>query len=132
MSSPKGKILILDEDLQSRGETRVLLDAAGYDACICETASQCLSLIKNYQPDCLLLNLRVPAELEGKPFLPYVREQFPDLAIVAYTNTTEFSKHDLIKANVCFIVQKPFSLNLFLNTIERALNEQSPQLKRSA
>jgi len=132
MSNVKSKVLVLDEDRQSLGETRELLDAVGYEVRICQAANDILASLKDYRPDCLLLNLCVPAELEGKPLLLMIRENFPDLIIIAYANTIEFSKHDLLKADVRFIVQKSLPLNSFLNIFERALNEQSPQLKRSA
>ncbi len=131
MGNIRGKVLVLDEDRQSSGETRELLDAVGYEVCVCQSANEILTTLRTCQPGCLLINLCVPAEVEGKPLLLEIRECFPDLVIIAYTNTTEFNKHDLLKAGIRFIVQKSLPLNSFLNTFERALNEQPDQLKKT-
>ncbi len=123
MERSKKKIFILDDDSEFLKEIKTLLEETNYEVGTCQKPTESIFAIRNFKPDCLLLDLRMPI-WDGKTALAWIRRQFPALAIIVCTAITDFNEQELLRSGVLYIIQKPFATELLLNTIERIILEQ--------
>lgn len=71
--------------------------------------------------------------MDGEAFMPWLRRQFPDLAVIICVGKEEIEKGPFLSLGVRYFVQKPFTIELICNTIERAISDQAvTSVKRSA
>ncbi len=121
----------MDDDILFLEETKKVLEEADYEVAICERPTESLLAMRKYEPDCLILDLKMPL-LDGRTFLPWVRRQFPDLAVVVCTGLTDFKKHELFRLGVRYFIQKPFTAEFLLSIIDCAITEQTSLQDRKA
>jgi DNA-binding NtrC family response regulator len=129
MEQSKKKIFLVDDDTSFLEETKKMLEEGGYEVAVCNRPAESIFHIRKYKPDCVILDLRMP-NFEGQALLPWIRCQFPDLTIVVCTGTTHYDKTEFPKFNVEHLIEKPFTNELFFNTIEAAI--QGNRTKRAA
>ena len=121
MEQSKKTILLVDDDISFLDETKKMLEEASYKVGVCSRPAESIFYIRKYKPDCVILDLRMPA-FEGQALLPWIRRQFPDLRIVICTGLTDYERDQFPKFNVEHIIAKPFTHELFFKTIEAAIN----------
>ncbi len=129
MNPSKQKIFILDDEINFIEDTKRLLEEASYTVAGCAKPAESLRAMKKFQPDCLILDLRMPL-FDGQTFLPWIRRQFPNLAVVVCTGMAEFDKQPLTRLGVRCYLMKPFTAEVLFDTIDRAILEQSLSLKQ--
>ena len=56
----KRKIFILDDDEHFLADTKLLLEEAGYEVFTCSKSTQALRALRDFKPDCLILDIRMP------------------------------------------------------------------------
>ena len=132
MGKNRKKIFLLDDDASFLSETKTSLEELGYEVSTCDKVLESIIAIRECNPDCLVLDLKMP-HLDGEAFMPWVRRQFPDLAVIICTAKGEIEKEPFLKLGVRYFIQKPFAMDLFCNVIEKAITEQPVgSAKRSA
>ena len=81
----KAKLLMIDdEEVFLKGYRTVL--GSEYDVATALQISEGLKLIEQFQPDVLLLDIRLKTEKEGLQVLPEIKKRFPDLSVIIVTN----------------------------------------------
>ncbi len=83
-TKPRQTILVVDDDHDFATAMAESLEIYGYTAKTANTAEEALSIATTYQPDGLLLDLRL-GERNGLELLPALRRLFPDLVCIIVT-----------------------------------------------
>ncbi len=129
MNPSKQRIFILDDEENFLEDTKRVLEEVSYEVATCVKPAESLRAMKAFQPDCLILDLRMPL-LDGQTFLPWIRRQFPTLAVVVCTGMTEFDKPPLERFGVRHYLMKPFTAEVLFETIDYAIRDQALSVKR--
>lgn len=118
----KGKILIVDDSALARRNTRLILEAEGYEVA---EAHDGLSALERYfvdKPDVVVLDL-VMKGMYGLDVLEKLREMDPQVRVVVVSADIQSSSHDLVQqAGGKAFVNKPFHRTELLDAVTTALS----------
>ena len=122
---PSGhRALVIDDDERVLNVCQDLLSRHGFAVTACPDSTQALPLLKSSAFEVVLLDIRMPG-LEGTDLLPLIKKVYPELPVIlvsAYCDEANASYYHALGA--FDIVQKPFSHELLLDTIARAVERQ--------
>jgi DNA-binding NtrC family response regulator len=135
-STPKARILVVDDEADIRESLETLLLMEGYAVETAENATEGLRAIESRQYDLVLLDLMMP-DRSGMDVLRDVRErdrETPIFMITAYGSTQVAV--DALKAGATDYFQKPWENDKLLLEIERTISGwrlavENTQLKRA-
>jgi two-component system KDP operon response regulator KdpE len=124
------KILVIEDDLQTRRFLKSNLAHRGWNVSESETGKTGLTLLKNDAPDLLILDLGLP-DIDGISVIKRLR-QFSDLPILVLSaRSLEQSKIEALDAGADDYLTKPFGigelnsrLQALLRRINKTLNHQ--------
>ena len=121
---PKGRILVIDDEIGIRKGCRRVLEPAGY---IVETAAsfrEGLNKISKEQFDLVLLDVMMP-DGRGVDLLGPIHEQDPETVAVVITGyaTVEMAV-ETIKRGAYDFISKPFTTDLLAMTVNRGLEKR--------
>jgi DNA-binding NtrC family response regulator len=85
MSSPQGRILIVDDEAGIRELLSRLVQQEGYESQEAADGEEALAVIRRASPDVMLLDIRLPG-LDGMEVLQQARKLDPDLPVVMITS----------------------------------------------
>jgi CheY-like chemotaxis protein len=88
LNTPKGRILIVDDDPSIRSTVSMLLAARGYDVVAAEDGFDALLQMKTHVPELIISDLNMP-QMSGFEFLSVVRRRFPQVLVVAMSGAFE-------------------------------------------
>src|SRR6185437_8095735 len=88
LNTPKGRILIVDDDPSIRATVSMLLAARGYDVKAAENGFDALLQIKTHMPELIISDLNMP-QMSGFEFLSVIRRRFPQVLVVAMSGAFE-------------------------------------------
>ena len=118
------KILVIDDDEKLLKITEELLKRNGHAVTICPDSTQAVPLLKANAFEAVLLDIRMPG-FEGTDLLPLIKKIHPDLPVIlvsAYCDKANAGYYNSLGAFE--IIGKPFSHELLVDTVARALNQQ--------
>ena len=124
MSTPKSKILIIDDEVQIRRLLRITLEAAGYAVSEAETGRQGLSEAAGSPPDAVVLDLGLP-DMGGLDVLRQLREWTKVPVLVLTVLAAEGDKVAALDAGADDYLTKPFGA-AELSARLRAILRRSP------
>src|SRR5579864_5562123 len=84
----KGSVLVVDDELNIRQTTAMLLTASGYDVVTADNGFDALLQLKRKTPDVIISDLNMP-KMSGFEFLSVVRRRFPEVPVVAVSGAYE-------------------------------------------
>jgi FixJ family two-component response regulator len=119
MGGPK-KVFILDDDTNFLKETAALLSESGYEVETCQQPTHSFTRIKLFEPDCLLLDVRMPL-FDGRAMLPWLRRQWPLLPIVMITGINDLSLNEFVRQGIFCVLEKPFTSHILIQAIEHSI-----------
>ena len=120
----KRRVLVIDDDKKVLRVCEELLTRRDYAVTTCRDSTQAIPLVKRQAFDIVLLDIRMPG-FEGTDLLPLLKKIHPDLPVIlvsAYCDKAELSRYHALGAFDA--ISKPFSHELLLETIARALTRQ--------
>jgi two-component system, OmpR family, response regulator MprA len=82
LNPSRHQVLIVDDDAGVRDSLALLLKASGYEVSTATNGVEALVLLKSGLPAVVLSDLNMP-EMSGYELLSRVRQQFPQLSLVA-------------------------------------------------
>jgi two-component system KDP operon response regulator KdpE len=119
------KILVIEDDLQTRRFLKSNLAHRGWNVTESETGKTGLTLLKNDEPDLLILDLGLP-DMDGISIIKRLR-QFSDLPVLVLSaRSLEQSKIEALDAGADDYLTKPFGigeLNSRLQALLRRINK---------
>ncbi len=87
---PEGKVYVIDDDPAMRDSLQFLLDSAGFDVTLFETAQRFLDVLIDLPFGCVLSDVRMPG-IDGIELLKRLRAQRKSLPIVIMTGHGDVS-----------------------------------------
>src|SRR6185437_3814412 len=120
--TPKGEILIIDDEPNLRRMVSALLVAEGYTTRDASSGTAGATLAQEREPDAVLLDLMMPGELDGMATLTRLREQLPDVPVVMMSGRAGLA--DAVKATklgAFHFLEKPLTPESVLLTLRSAL-----------
>src|SRR6266566_4266509 len=118
----KGKcILIVDDEPPIQRILRRNLIMSGYDVLIAENGEQAIELVRDQQPDLILLDLWLPGEIDGMSVCEQVRQLTQVPIIVVSARSDEKQKVQALDQGADDYLTKPFNNDELLARVRACL-----------
>lgn len=118
------RALVIDDDRKLLQVYEELLTGRGFAITTCAESPQALSRLKAQAYDVVLLDIRMPG-IEGSDLLPLIKRLRPELPVIIVSAYCDEANRGYYHALGAFeVVGKPFSHELLLDTIDRAIARQ--------
>lgn len=119
----KGKVLVVDDEKGIREAIRGILEEEGYRVVLADSIKAMKEKVDKEHFHCVLLDLWLP-DGNGLEYIPYLREKLPSSAVVVITGHGK-TEHAVraVKDGAYDFLEKPFSMERLLLTLERAIRE---------
>jgi two-component system cell cycle response regulator DivK len=116
-------ILVVDDNLDNRDLTRILLECEGYEVRLAEDAAQALGMFETYRPKLILMDVQMPG-MDGLELTRRLRQKpvLQDVIIVAlsaYAMAAE--KANALAAGCDGYITKPINTRTFAGTVAQYL-----------
>jgi DNA-binding NtrC family response regulator len=124
MSKSKGRILIVDDEVELAETIRDLLQFKGYEAEIASNGIDAQSCLDQNKFDLVISDINMP-KMDGMQLLSLINQNYDRIPVVFLSG---FSTYDVkaAKANgACGFVSKPIKLNDLLAVVEQNLRRDS-------
>lgn len=128
----KGRILIVEDNMDNYELVRFILERAGYDVFLAVNGRDGVDAARFQKPDLILMDLGMP-EMDGWNAAQKLKadestRSIPLYALTAHTLPTERKR--AIQAGCDGYVSKPIHVDTFLNVIDSALSNR--RVRKSA
>lgn len=120
MTTPRPRILLVDDEVTIQRSLSPLLRSRGYDVDVAGTAAAALALCADRMPDLIVLDLGLP-DLEGTEVARRIRTTSPVPIIVLSARSMEADKVTALDLGADDYVTKPFGPEELLARIRVAL-----------
>ena len=118
------KILIVDDEFNSRTPLAQLFQEDGYSADTAENGKTALETLKSTPFDILITDIRMPV-MDGIELFHRAKEIYPHMPVILFTayGTIEAAVKSL-KEGVFHYLEKPVNFDLLNHTVQQALEIQ--------
>ena len=118
-----GRVLVVDDEVQVASVLRDALVDFGYEVRIAITGQEALSVVSEYQPAVVLLDLRLP-DLPGQSVLQAFRRDAPNVPIIVVTGNRDAEVAGaLLQSGAFDYLAKPFQLAILEQVVTAAVLE---------
>jgi two-component system response regulator MprA len=119
--APKRRVLVVDDEEGFRDGLADLLNMEGYAVSVARNAVEAVSMLPDFRPDVILLDLRMPL-LDGESFLRGIRglPASQDVPVVLISAKEEL-RAIATRYGVAGYLSKPFEAPQLLSLLERVL-----------
>ena len=125
----KERILFVDDDQSGRELGRYNLSEAGYEVDLAVDGQQALELFKEGEHALVVTDMRMPG-LSGMELLEQIKERVPDVPVVVITaHGNVETAVQAMKAGAYDFIEKPFSRDVLLLVVRRALEHRRLKLE---
>jgi CheY-like chemotaxis protein len=129
----KARIFVVEDENIVAEDLRERLEKNGYEVVgLADSGKAAIDQVKELQPDLLLMDVRVKGELNGIETAIVIQSFFEEpLPIVFLTGFSEKSFPYLKVLDDYIYINKPYSEDILLRSIERALTQKQSGSKNS-
>ncbi len=121
-------ILIVDDEKTVRRSLNRCLTLRGFSCAEAGNANEALESMKNMPADLVILDIMMPGT-SGKELLPYIKQSFPDTAVVMATAIVEPDTIvDCMKNGAYDYITKPFDVDQLVTNINMVLQKRRLEL----
>jgi CheY-like chemotaxis protein len=121
MSSPLGRVLVVDDDPNVGAMLRDLLTTLGYVVKNAVHGAEALLLVPVFEPNVVLLDLQMPG-MSGIEVLDHLRRDYPGLPVIIVTgNEDEELARRTMRGGAFDYVSKPFTVEVLDRVVTAAL-----------
>ncbi len=130
MDTPKGMILVVDDDPAVRSVVSRKMQSDGYECVVATDGRDAIEKANEQEFDIVLLDIKMPGP-SGMEVLPQLVEKHPDVCVVMITAIIDTQTAvEAMKLGAYDYVTKPFNLDDLGLRVEKAL-ERNRLLKES-
>jgi DNA-binding NtrC family response regulator len=127
VSSPRGRLLVVDDESTARRALATLLTDDGYQVETAGSGEEALERLAAFAPDVLLTDVRMPG-MDGVELLAQARTLDPTLVVVVMTAFgTVKDAMRAMKAGAEHYITKPVDLDELLLVLERVFRQRALQ-----
>jgi two-component system, cell cycle response regulator DivK len=120
-------ILVVDDHVDNRDLTQILLESEGFDVRTAEDAIEALSMLTTYCPKLILMDIQLPG-MDGLELTRKLRQEpsFRDIIIVALSAYAMAADQEKARAAGCdgYII-KPINTRTFAATVRQYLDSRA-------
>ena len=128
----KARVHVIDDDAAVRDSIAFILGVAGIEAATYESAVAFLEASPGLVPGCIVTDVRMP-EMNGVELVGKLKELgVPDPVIVITGHADVPMAIEAMKKGVSDFIEKPFSDEVILTAVHRALAQAGTLLERQA
>jgi two-component system, LuxR family, response regulator FixJ len=130
--SVKGMVYVIDDDEAMRHSLDFLLDSAGFDVKLFETALNFLEVLPNLDFGCVVSDVRMPG-VDGIELLKCMKQassRFPILIMTGHGDVP--LAVEAMKLGAVDFLEKPFEDDRLIGMIETAIRQAEPAAKDEA
>lgn len=121
----KLKILVIDDEPSICSALKIALQSEGHTVETALSGKAGLGLVKNYAPDAVILDLRLP-DIDGLQIIDKIKEFSDDIIIIIITAFGDTKTAvEAIKKGAYDFITKPFDLSEIKLSLERARRERA-------
>ncbi len=121
------RILLIDDEQMVRKIVRKMLERSGHDITEAENGRLGLEQLKTGTFELVITDIIMP-EMEGVETLMMVREQYPDIKVIAMSGGGRTGNIDFLstaeKLGASAILHKPFTLSALAAALEQTFGAQ--------
>lgn len=116
-------LLVVDDEKSIRETLKEILEEEGYRVFLADSIKSMKNLVEKQYFHCILLDLWLP-DGNGLDYISYLKEKLPGCAIIVITGHGK-SEHAVraIREGAYDFLEKPFSMDRLIVTVEKALKE---------
>ena len=130
--SNKAKVYVIDDDVAMRDSLSFLLDAAGFDVALFETAVRFLDTLPDLEFGCVVSDVRMPG-LDGIELLKRMKSDQSPFPILIMTGHGDIPLAvEAMKLGAVDFLEKPFEDDRLIGMIEAAIRQGEPAAKNEA
>ncbi len=123
------KILVVDDERVVRDGCHRVLTGKGYSVLTAEDGARAIDLLEKEPVDIILLDLKMPV-MSGEEVLERTHERYPDVPVIIITgHGTIDTAVECMKKGAYDFITKPFQIDQFLLTINRAADNRKLTMK---
>ncbi|MBL9038147.1 MAG: sigma-54-dependent Fis family transcriptional regulator [Archangium sp.] len=121
MVTPRGNVLVVDDDVAVGRVLAGLLTQAGFRATVCLDGTRALASLEKGAFDAVVSDIRMPG-LDGMALLKTVTARWPEVSVVMMTaHATVALAVEAMKAGASDFIAKPFDREEILYAVEKAV-----------
>jgi len=115
------KILVVDDEVKMCFTLTKLFELCHFPVAVAHNGLEALDKIDIFQPDCILLDIRMP-KMNGLEVLKKVKQEHPEIVVIMTTAmATEESQEECLKAGAAEYLIKPIDFKTLLETIKNCV-----------
>jgi DNA-binding NtrC family response regulator len=121
MEKRKLKILVADDEVLLTNSLKSILSRVGYEVRVCYRGGEVCALVKEFQPDVVLLDIFL-GDVNGIELMKRIQEEFTEIPVVMITANSDVSMAvRAMKEGAMDYVVKPFDLDILNIIIQKAV-----------
>lgn len=113
------RILVLDDEPKIQGILKGRLELRGHEVCTAVSGEEGLALIRQQQPQLLLLDLSLKGALSGRDVLAEVKKTSPQVHVVVVTGYVEAESEEFRQLGASGLLKKPLNLEDLDELVQR-------------
>jgi len=111
-------LLIVDDQSGIRLLLSEVFQREGYETYLAKDGIEALQLVKEVQPDCILLDMEMPG-LNGAEVLKKIKSEWPKIPVMMMTAHAEVELSDDILEDIVCLFTKPFDIFEVRDTVKQ-------------
>jgi two-component system, LuxR family, response regulator FixJ len=128
----KAKVYVIDDDEAMRDSLNFLLDSAGFDVTLFETAQNFLDLLPGLEFGCVVSDVRMPG-IDGIELLKRLKAAQSTFPILIMTGHGDVPLAvEAMKLGAVEFLEKPFEDDRLIGMIEAAIRQAEPAARNEA
>jgi two-component system response regulator FixJ len=130
--SGERKVYVIDDDAAMRDSLNFLLDAAGFDVTLFDTAAKFLNVLPSLDFGCVVSDVRMPG-IDGIELLKRAKalnSQFPIVIITGHGDVP--LAVEAMKLGAVDFLEKPFEDDRLIAMIDAAIRQSEPDARNEA
>ena len=120
----KGRILVVDDDLESRNILKHMLTLSHYEVETVKNGKEAVKRLKRAEFNLVLTDLDMP-EMDGLTLLSHVKSQYPDIPVIVVTGLISAeSRNEALSIGSEGLLSKPCTKDQLLAIVSKSLTKK--------
>ncbi|MDH5761829.1 MAG: UDP-3-O-acyl-N-acetylglucosamine deacetylase [Nitrospinota bacterium] len=125
---PKERVLIVDDEINIVTSLQEILNDEGYEIVTAADGLDALEIVQSEPPDLVLLDIWIPG-MDGIEVLQAIKTYHPEIEVLVMSgHGTIDTAVKATKLGAYDFIEKPFSLNQLVGSVERALKQKKGRM----